>query len=112
MRHGVSWNCRMKARGGMGRLIDLLDLHVGADILPELLQYLPVGAAARRRRDEHLELDRLAIVLDQRLRLLDVIGQRAVILALDPGAIAVGIAGRTGQAIGNRPATISCGRAP
>ena len=43
MRQGVNWNWRMKARGGNGRLIDLLDLHVGAGLLPELLQHLTDG---------------------------------------------------------------------
>jgi hypothetical protein len=92
---GAWWN---------GGLIDLLDLHVGADILPELLQHLPVGAAARGCGDEHLELDRLAVILDQRLGLLDVVGQRAVILARDPGAVAIGL--RAGR---DRPLVAACG---
>ena len=47
-----------------GGLIDLLDLHVGADLLPELLQHLSDIAPTRRCRDEHLEFDRLAVILD------------------------------------------------
>jgi hypothetical protein len=81
-------------------LIDLLDLHVGPDLFPELLQHLAVGAAARSRCRDHLEIDRLAVVLDQRLRLLDIVSQSAVILALDPGAVAIGIGGRPREAIG------------
>ena len=84
------------------RLVDLLDFHVGADLLPELLQHLPDGAAARRCRDHHLELDRLAVLLEQRLGFFEVVRKRAVIVALDPGAVAIGIAGRPGQAIGDR----------
>src|SRR5258708_4201633 len=83
-------------------LIDLLDLHVGADLLPELLQDLTDIAPARRRGHDHFEIDWFAVVLDQRLGLFNVVGQRAVVLALDPGAIAVRVAGRPGQAIGNR----------
>ena len=52
--------------------------------------------------NEHLEIDGLAVVLDQRLGLLDVFGQRTIVLAFDPGAVAVGIAGRSCQTIGNR----------
>ena len=92
----------MKARGRNGGLVDLLDLHIGAGLLPELLQHLTGVASARRRGDEHLEFDRLAVILDQRLGLLDIVGQRAVILALDPRAVAIGIGGRPGQAIGER----------
>ncbi len=92
----------MKARGGIGGLVDLLDLHVGAGPLPELLQHLTDGAPARRRRDEHLEIDRLAVVLDQRLGLLEVFGKRAVVLAFDPGAVAIGVAGGPGETIGDR----------
>ena len=62
----------------------------------------PIGAAARRRRDDHLELDRLAVILDQRLRLLDVVRQRAVVLALDPGAVAIGIGRRPREPVGDR----------
>ena len=58
-----------------------------------------LATPAWRRSHDHLEFDRLAVLLDQRLGLLDVIGQRAVVLALHPGAIAVGICGRPGQAI-------------
>ncbi len=93
MRQGVTWNWRWKARGGNGRLFDLLDLHVGAGILPELLQHLADRAAARRCGEQHLELDWLAVILDQGLGLLDVVGQSAVVLALHPGAVAIGIAG-------------------
>jgi hypothetical protein len=50
---GPRWN---------GGLIDLLDLHVCSDPLPELLQHLPDGAPARGRGDEHLELDRPAVI--------------------------------------------------
>ena len=85
-----------------GGLIDLLDLHVGADLLPELLQDLTDIAPARRRGHDHFEFDRLAVVLDQRFGLFNIVGKRAVVLALDPGAVAIGVAGRPGQAIGNR----------
>jgi hypothetical protein len=81
-------------------LVDLFDFHIGADLFPELLQNLTDIASARRRGDDHLEIDRLAVILDQRLGLLNIVRQRAVVLALDPGAIAVGVTGRPGQAIG------------
>src|SRR5213079_1625817 len=80
-------------------LIDLLELHIGSNLLPELLEYLTGITPAWRRGHDHLEFDRLAVLLDQSLGLFDIIGQRAVVLALHPGAIAVGVGGWPGQAI-------------
>src|SRR5439155_13184239 len=71
-----------------------------ANLLPELLQHLPVRSTARGRSKDHLEFDGLAVILDQRLRLLEVVRQGAIILALDPGTLAIGVAGWTRQAIG------------
>ena len=84
-----------------GGLIDLLDLHIGADLLPKLLQHLADIAPARRRGHEHLELDRLAIVLDQRLGFFNIGRQCAVILALDPRTFAIGVRRWPAEAVGD-----------
>ena len=93
----------MKRARHDGRLIDLFDLHIGADLFPELLQHLTVIAAARRRGDDHLEIDRLAIILDQRFGFFDVVGQRAVVPALHPRTIAI----RIGRGLA-RPLVSAC----
>ena len=84
MRQGVMLELpRERPRDDSG-LIDLLDFHFGAGLLPELLQHLAIGAAARRRRHQHLELHGLGVLLEERLGFAEVEGQRAIVFALHP----------------------------
>src|SRR5438045_5789027 len=80
-----------------GGLLDLLDLGLGADLFPELLQHLADRAAAWCRRHYELELDRLAVLLEQLLGLLGVELQPTVVGTLHPGAIAEWVAGGHAQ---------------
>src|SRR5207248_7162923 len=69
--------------GNQRGLIDLVELHVGADLLPELLKDLTSHAAARRRRDHHLERYWLAVLFEQFLGLSRVVRESTDIRAFD-----------------------------
>src|SRR4029078_12368252 len=112
MRHGVTSNLRWNGRGGMVAW-STCSISISAptffqsccstwplarprgvagNSIFNLTGFPDASMRAPPALKHNLNLDRLAVLLDQRRRLFRILRQPAVVLALDPRAVAVGIA--------------------